>query len=144
MDTCGSQTLVQPRRNSKRIYVNRSKHNVFLVWIENNLLSFVLVFLLVGCAPTIKYGSPPKVNYLETFKVSTSTKADVLLALGEPRGYGAARLSASPTLQEIWFYEYTKAEGSRIDLKILLVFFDKGFYNGHLWFSSAQLLDIKE
>ncbi|MEE9249980.1 MAG: hypothetical protein V3U93_02495 [Alphaproteobacteria bacterium] len=92
----------------------------------------------------MKYGSPPKTDRLAALQVGVSSTADVLLALGEPRGHGMTRLSADPSPRKIWFYEFTKLDGSRIDLTILLVFFGDERYNGHLWFSSAELLTRKE
>jgi hypothetical protein len=64
-----------------------------------------------------------------------------LVALGEPRGHGAARFTPDTPSREIWYYEYTEAAGSKISLKFLLVFFDKERYDGYLWFSSEQLLE---
>jgi hypothetical protein len=108
------------------------------------LVLFIFLGLLAGCATTIKYGSPPKIKDLGTLKPGISSKADVLTALGEPRGNGSARLSSGPTPREIWFYEYTEAEGKRVGLQILLIFFDKELYDGHLWFSSGQLLEVTD
>jgi len=103
------------------------------------LICFILTAMLAGCMYTIRYGSPPRVEQLETLKVGVSKDADILMALGEPRGNGTVRLSTALPTRKIWFYEYTEASGSRVDLMILLVFFDKEFYDGHLWFSSTQL-----
>jgi len=106
--------------------------------------ALALVGVLAGCAPTIRYGSPPRIDRLDTLRPRVSRTADVRSALGEPRGRGEARLPAEPTLRTIWFYEYAQAAGSRIDLKMLLVFFEHDTYDGHLWFSSANLLEEAE
>ena len=87
---------------------------------------------------TIKLGSQPKTDSLETLKVGTSIHADVLLALGQPRGEGAARFTFGPNLRNIWFYEYAEAAGSFTRQKTLLVFFNEQKYEGHLWSSSVQ------
>jgi hypothetical protein len=143
MATCGFQTPEQPKRKNRDFIHKRPKYAVRLSLVVHKLHFLVCLVLLIGCAPTLKYGSPPKVSSLESLKAGISTKADVLLALGEPRGKGAARFSVIPTPREIWFYEYTESDGSRIDLKLLLVFFDEEHYDGNLWFSSKQLLDIE-
>jgi hypothetical protein len=143
MDICGSQTLAKIKLNSKSS--NHRQHNRILP--KNIVLSMVLLFLisfLGGCATTIKYGSPPRINRLETLKVGGSNKADVLQSLGEPRGYGAGRFSSVPRVDEIWFYEYYISKGSKTSLTLLLVFFDKDLYDGHLWFSGTQLIDTSE
>jgi hypothetical protein len=86
---------------------------------------------------TIKYGSMPDTNALKAqLKQNTSNKADVLKALGAPRGYGMARLSSVHDPSVIWFYEFTETDGRDIKLKMLLVFFEGDKYGGHLWFSS--------
>jgi hypothetical protein len=108
-----------------------------LVWL-------IFLGLLAGCATTVKYGSPPKVKDLGALKPGISSKVDVLAVLGDPRGHGAARLPSVPTSREIWSYEYTEAKGKRVSIEILLIFFDKELYDGHLWFSSAQLLEITD
>jgi hypothetical protein len=143
MDTCGSQTLAEKKLNSKSSSLRQ--HNRFLP--ESIVLCMVLLLLisfLGGCAPTIKYGSPPRINKLEVLKVGESNKTDVRQSLGEPRGYGAAHFSSVPKLSEIWFYEYYVSKGSKTSLSLLLVFFDKDLYEGHIWFSGTQLIGTSE
>jgi hypothetical protein len=94
--------------------------------------------VFVGCAQTLKAGSPPRTDQLHTLKLGDSTKADVLLALGQPQGDGMVRSAVEPTPRTIWFYEYSEVVGKVIGLKILLVFFDQEKYDGHLWFASTQ------
>lgn len=105
------------------------------------LVGLTFAGLLMGCTPTVKYGSPPRTDGLENLRRGVSSKADILLALGEPRGNGIVRHSVDRMPRRIWFYEYTEGESSRIDLKFLLVFFHEERYDGHLWFSSAQSLE---
>lgn len=143
MDTCGSQMLAKKKLNSKSSSL--LQHNRFLP--KSIVLCMVLLFLtsiLGGCAPTIKYGSQPRINKLETLIVGESNKVDVRQSLGEPRGYGAARFSSVPKLAEIWFYEYYVSKGSKTSLSLLLVFFDKDLYEGHIWFSGTQLIGTSE
>ncbi len=142
MDICGSQTLAKIKLNSK--CSSPRQDNRFLP--KNIVLCIVLLFLISfwgGCT-TIKYGSPPRINKLETLKVGGSNKIDVRQSLGEPRGYGAARLSSVPKLSEIWFYEFYVSQGSKTSLTLLLVFFDEDLYEGHLWFSGTQLIGTSE
>ena len=146
MGICGSQTLKGQRPAIKATCPHLQYHKSFQRWIVSKMVWVILLFFpfLVGCAPTLKYGSPPKVNQLGMLKPCMSNKSNVLAALGEPRGHGAARLSSVAAPREIWFYEYSESHGSRMDLKFLLVFFDKDLYDGHLWFSSSLLLDTGE
>lgn len=125
----------------------------------------LFVFLLTGCV-TIRYGSPPKTDRLESLKLGVSSKADVQSVLGAPRGHGMLRHSANPlqyvqkftadpgspigltvpidsdpTRRTMWFYEYQETSGGPVDLKYLLVFFLGDVYDGHLWFSSVMVLN---
>lgn len=77
---------------------------------------------------------------LEALEVGMSTPADVLLVLGEPRGHGMARFPVESGPRTLWFYEYVVVTGSRIEAQTLLIFFREERYEGHLWFSSAHLL----
>lgn len=97
--------------------------------------------LLYGCATTMSAGTPPRTDRLNSLTVGTSTVQDVLLALGQPRGSGAARSSAVSEPRKILSYEFMEAEGQRIGLKMLLVFILGDRYDGYLWFSSGQLVE---
>lgn len=124
-----------------------------------------LVFSLAGCM-TIRYGSPPKTDHLDSLKLGVSSKADVQSVLGAPRGEGMLRHSANslqyvkkvtadpgtpiglrvpmdsdPTRRTMWFYEYSEASGANVDLKYLLIFFLGDVYDGHLWFSASNVLE---
>jgi hypothetical protein len=112
--------------------------------VARKLSFIVFLAILTGCAPTLKYGSPPKVTNLESLQKGISTKADVLMALGEPRGKGALRFSEAPSQWEIWSYDYTEIEGGHVGFKLLLVFFAEKYYDGNLWFSAKDLLDKEE
>lgn len=99
------------------------------------------VILMVGC--TVKIGSMPDTLALQSqLRQHVSTKGDVLRVLGPPRGYGMGRLPDFPDPRVTWFYEYVESDGTNIELKMLLVFFDGERYSGHLWFSSLEKLEV--
>jgi hypothetical protein len=95
---------------------------------------------LQGCATRLEMGSPPRVDRLAQLTPHVSTKNDVLLLLGEPRGYGAARLDPGFTDQRVWLYEYDLSEGKNIQITMLLIFFSKDTYDGYMWFADANNL----
>jgi hypothetical protein len=88
----------------------------------------------------MEIGSPPRVERLAQLTPRISTKNDVLLTLGEPRGYGAARLDPTFNPQRVWLYEHTVAEGKDIRLTMLLIFFADDIYDGHMWFADSTNL----
>jgi hypothetical protein len=100
---------------------------------------FILITLVVlsGCATRMEIGSPPRVERLSQLIPQVSTKNDVLLTLGEPRAYGAARLDPNFKQQSVWEYEYTVAEGKNIQLSMLLIFFTGDEYDGYMWFADT-------
>lgn len=92
----------------------------------------------------VEFGWLPRTDPIKTLKPGVSTKADVVLALGEPRGNGMARFRGDQPLREVWYYEFTHIENWRISLKFLLVFIQNGRYDGHLiWSSQAQAPEQK-
>jgi len=111
----------------------------------------VASLLLAACSlygtdasQTARYGFAPRIDRLQTLQKGVSTEADVLLALGEPSGRGAARLSperAAPT--QVWVYELRVVKGDTERQKSLMVFLDGQRYEGYLWFSSKELLDAR-
>ncbi len=114
------------------------------------ILSVLLAGLLSACAPTVKFGVPPKVDRLSSLKIGKSSKADVLMTLGEPRGRGATRFSKAVSekygladYHDIWFYEYLVSDGKNVNLKFLLVFLDQDRYSGNFWFSSSELIEVE-
>jgi len=99
--------------------------------------------LLQGCATT--HGTRPPLEALhESLRPGESRKPDVLAALGEPRGYGAARLPTEGRLRTVWLYEMASAEllGSDVEVSILLVFFDADLYIGHLSFEGKATSEV--
>jgi len=99
--------------------------------------SLLTVASLVGCA-AMEFGARPRVDRLAGLTRGVSTEADVLLALGEPRGSGGAIIEPEASPEGIWLYEFVKTDGKEITLHILLVFFDGERYDGHLWFRSSE------
>lgn len=111
--------------------------------LVKKILGLLCLFALCSCATSLRIGSPPKVNQLESLKPGISDLVDVKHALGEPRGYGMARLNVDPLPRTIWFYEYAETAGTRMEFKFLIVFLRQDRYDGHFWFSSASLLEQK-
>jgi hypothetical protein len=148
MASCGTPTSsLAPGKASESLHnPNRSGRNEY--WRSTACMLFALAFLavLVGCTQTLlKLGSPPRTDQLDTLKLGDSTKADVLLALGQPQGDGVVRFAVERTPRTIWSYDYTEAKvgigwaasAKVVGLRVLLVFFDQDKYAGHLWFASA-------
>ncbi len=95
-----------------------------------------------GCAMRMEMGAPPRLERLAQLTPAVSSRNDVLLALGEPRGYGAARLEPALGRQQVWLYEHSVSEGADVRLTMLLVFFDGDAYGGYMWFADA--VNLKE
>lgn len=74
-------------------------------------------------------------------------KGDVEALLGKPNGYGGAVLPTGQTPHDVWFYNLI--EGSvqvqspkgagrmNIEMELLLIFFEKEVYDGHMWFKDS-------
>ncbi|MBS1218205.1 MAG: hypothetical protein H6R21_1338 [Proteobacteria bacterium] len=107
------------------------------------LLAASLAFAgLQGCAARLEMGVPPRLDRLAQLTPHVSTRNDVLLTLGEPRGYGAAHLDPGFKQQRVWLYEHSVSEGKDIQLTMLLVFFSGESYDGYMWFADA--LNLKQ
>jgi hypothetical protein len=104
------------------------------------LIACLAVAGLQGCASRFETGSPPRVERLAQLTPRISTKNDVLLTLGEPRGYGAARLDPTFNPQRIWLYEHTVTEGNDVRLTMLFIFFADDIYDGYMWFADSANL----
>ena len=98
--------------------------------------------LLAGCM-TLQYGWQPPVERLQSLNPGVSTPADVLMALGEPRGRGMVRYIPEAAPRNIWFYEYVETDGRAVNIKFLLVFFEKERYEGNFWFFSGMDTETK-
>lgn len=145
MDSCGSprQGLRHPNKGAFGVS-QISPTGSFGKRLPTLLILIVLAGCLHGCVPTMRYGSPPKTERLQALRVNESTSSDVLSALGQPRGRGEVRLNEHVEPRDIWFYEYTEVDGTRVNLKMLMVYLHKGVYEGHLWFASSGLMPRAE
>jgi hypothetical protein len=66
--------------------------------------------------------------------------------LGAPKGTGGALLPTDYHQKEVWLYDdveataFAQSQGTiHIDMRqqILLIFFEKGVYDGYLWYTNA-------
>lgn len=110
--------------------------------LESLTQSWLIVLCMVaslsaGCM-TLQYGWQAPVDHLKALSLEISTPAEVLMALGEPRGHGIVRYTRDTAPRKIWFYEYVETDGKFMKIKFLLVFFEKDVYDGHLWFFSGS------
>ena len=103
--------------------------------------AWLLLALLGGCTTTL--GERPRYEALASLTRGESTEADVRRLLGEPFGQGQMRTGKVTEQREVWSYEHAVVHSSSTELGILLVLFDHGRYDGHLWFSSASLLEVE-
>lgn len=101
------------------------------------LIASLALAVFQGCATRLEMGSPPPLERMAQLTPQRSTMNDVLLALGQPRGYGAARLDPSFNQQHVWFYEHSVSEGKDVRFTMLLIFFSGNVYDGHMWFADA-------
>jgi hypothetical protein len=93
-----------------------------------------ILTVVTGCGSALRFGSPPRTDRIDTLKPGISSELDIRRTLGEPRGYGVARLpSANGVPRKIWYYEFTEASGHPVNLKLLVVFLNDERYDGHLW-----------
>jgi hypothetical protein len=99
---------------------------------------------LAGCSTGFQVGAAPSPAQVGRLVVGSSSQAEVLQVLGEPRGRGMARLAGVERPRVILFYDAYRGEGQRIDMTFLVVFLDGERYDGHLWMSSSQLLEKVE
>lgn len=97
--------------------------------------------LFVGCI-SVQYGWRPQVERLGILRPGTSTPAEVLMVLGEPRGRGIIQYTKGATPRSIWFYEYVSSDTKSVEIKFLLVLFKKEAYDGYFWFFSGSKPEI--
>ena len=112
------------------------------------ILATFLFFLLAGCVPQkVTTGAFTKTGGLDTeLQKGVSTKMDVQRVLGAPDGFGGSVLPTDPRPREVWYYG--DIEGTDIKMEegiwtmilrqqILLIFFEKGVFDGYLWSTNA-------
>jgi hypothetical protein len=103
-----------------------------------------LIAAVVGCATSTTIGSPPKYSALASLSRGKSSEEEIRRVLGAPLGRGEMRTGRVTEPRTVWSYEHTVASaGGELDFGILLVFLHDGRYDGHLWFSSASLLEVE-
>lgn len=104
--------------------------------ITAELLLALALLLASGCGITAKLGRMPDTSRLESLKLKTSTKSEVLEALGSPKGGGRSQFPPEERPRELWYYYYEEGTLKDSQRIFLFVFFDEGRYDGHLWFST--------
>ena len=105
-------------------------------------LAGLLILTVVGCAnpPPIYLGSPIETDRLSGLVVGKSTESEVRTALGTPTGQGVWRNSPGDAPMDLRVYEYDRMNGEQVNVSILVVFLQKGTYQGHFWFGADELL----
>jgi outer membrane protein assembly factor BamE (lipoprotein component of BamABCDE complex) len=113
-----------------------------------------VLVVLAGCAAQTTTGAFTQVTRIEKELVrGTSTKADVRRLLGTPKGVGSTQLPGDPRLRETWFYEDVASTSTRaagrgeiladVRQQILIVTFDKGVFDGFLWYSTETQAEAR-
>jgi len=97
----------------------------------------VLLLFLAGCV-SVKWGNPIPIEALKKLEVGTSTHADILLTLGQPRGTGVVSAGEDRVPRELLFYEYLTGDSKSVNLEIMLVFVARDRYDGHVWFAATE------
>ncbi len=120
------------------------------------LAGALTAFLVTGCAvQTTKTQAFSRIERIESdLRRGITSKADVLLLLGEPDGAGA--LGGFDALRgpdgagkgpiDAWYYESVKASilgGLEVTQDVLLVFFEGDTVDGFLWFSNNSKGELK-
>lgn len=141
MVTCGIQTQAEERSGKESYFFRQGFRQRYRLLVRVGLL--LLCFVLSGCM-SMQIGSPPRIEGLKTLEAGVSNKKDILMTLGEPRGYGETRFMPNTDPRKIWFYEYVASNGRKVGVKFLLVFLYNELYEGHLWFSESQFLEATE
>ncbi len=102
------------------------------------IVGFVIGATLTGCAAeTRKSQALSRLDRIESeLKRGVSTKADILFLLGEPSGSGGAMFPTASHANEVWYYEASGASLTSLELKILLIYFNRDTYDGFMWFSN--------
>ena len=107
-----------------------------------HLIAVFLAFgFLAGC--TMEYGTRPNIKGLQSLKQGESNVAQIRKALGPPHGKGAARFAEMPVYRTIWSYRFTRASLSEASVEVLLVFIRNDRYDGHLWFSAFEPVEVR-
>ncbi|MHC4450046.1 MAG: hypothetical protein ACYS0E_07880 [Planctomycetota bacterium] len=103
----------------------------------------LLLGLLLNACVSLKFGTPIPTKALDGLVPGESTHADVLMALGQPRGEGGMVVSQQPLPREILLYEYMTGDQSKMNLEMLIVVIESNRYDGHLWFAATERIKKK-
>ena len=116
----------------------------------------LVCFILGGCVKEVTQvttGAFVNVNRLDTeLQKGVSTKMEVQRMLGAPNGMGGASLPTDPKQREVWYYEniemkdIKREEGViKVNMRqqVLLVFFEKGVYDGYMWFTNVGKVEAR-
>jgi hypothetical protein len=111
----------------------------------------VIVFLLAltqvvsGCAvESVRDHASSQVEALDQkLTRNQSTKAEVLLFLGEPDGAGEALFPSTSEMREIWYYETHASSLMNATMKVLLVYFRDDLYDGYMWFENDAKISFE-
>ena len=82
-------------------------------------------------------------NELANLEPDGSTRADVLMALGEPLGTGGMRWCRDLETQTVWVYEYITGSDGTAHVDVLLIYLAGDRYRGYLWFSGDPVVALE-
>lgn len=104
---------------------------------------------LLGCAQRVTGAVFPDVSLIGMqLERGVSKEADVERVLGKPDGHGGAILPPDHEHRNVWMYGKIDLQvvggggkGSMIGggQQILLIFFDKGLYDGYMWYKNSSV-----
>ncbi len=140
MATCGIQMRAKGKSRKKLFSFNHFHGIGPGILVSAGLL--LLCVALSGCM-SMQIGSPPRIDALKTLEPGISTKTNIIMALGEPRGFGETRFMPNLDPRKIWFYEYLESDGQRMKFSFLVVLLYNELYEGHFWFSEDHLYEKK-
>ena len=116
---------------------------------RTGILALLAALVLTACSGATEYTAGKLIDpkLLDTaLAIGTSTEADVKKVLGEPTGNGEYMLPVvDPAPRDTLTYYFEEGSfgagpNNKIDWKVgriyLFVYFDRGRYDGYLWFSS--------
>lgn len=92
--------------------------------------------LLGGCL-SMEFGQPVAHRALAGLVPGETTHAEILLALGEPRGAGVLRVAQYERPRDALYYDYLKASSSTAQVEILIVLMQDQRFDGYMWFGSS-------
>lgn len=129
--------------NRIRRWLGKSSHYGGRERLANRVVLAVLMSFIAGCSTAMQLGRPPDTQQLERgLTLRVSSKDDVELSLGIPRGGGRVMLPIDEKPRDLWYYYYEESTGTEDRRIFLFVFFDQDKYDGYFWFSSLPRTSI--